>query len=130
MKRIALLSILLLAAAVAPTLLAADGEQTLEGEYHWTNADIKGPVKAVFTATGDNTWDVSFYFNFRDKDRTYTGTATGSLSDGSLSGVVKNENQRRTFTFEGTTTGGQFEGNHAETTGGGARETGTIVLKG
>ncbi len=130
MKRIALLLALALTVSLVPAVLAADGEKTLNGEYHWTNADEKGALKAVFTPTGKETWDVSFYFQFRDKDHTYTGTATGSLSDGSLSGTVKNENQRRTFTFEGTTADGSFEGKHAETTGGGERRTGTLVLGG
>lgn len=134
MKRIALLLALALTTVLVSATVVADStkpmEKTLTGEYHWTNADEKGALKAVFKPTGDDTWDVSFYFQFRDKDHTYSGTATGSLSDGSLSGTVKNENERRTFTFEGTTTAGNFEGKHAETTGGGERRTGTLALGG
>lgn len=130
MKRIALLLALALTAALVPAALVADGEKTMTGQYHWTNANERGSLEAVFTPTGEDTWDVSFFFKFNDQDHTYSGTATGSLTDGSLAGTVQNENKRRTFTFTGTTRSGSFTGRHAETTGGGERRTGTLTLGG
>ena len=121
-----LLAVLTLGLCVAPNAFAA--EQTLIGEYHWNQGGASGDLKAVFQSTGENTWDVSFYFDFRSKPHVYSGTATGSLKDGKLEGTVKNENERRTFTFEGNTENGSFQGDHAETTRGEALRTGTLSL--
>lgn len=127
MKRIlalaALSTVLLL--ALSPAAFAE--ETTLIGEYHWNQGGASGDLKAVFESTGENTWDVSFYFDFRSKPHVYSGTATGSLAEGKLEGTVKNETKRRTFTFEGSFTDGTFEGDHSETTRGELR-TGTLSL--
>ena len=100
---------------------------TLTGEYVW-NAGGSGDLRAEFTSTGDGTWDVSFHFKFRGRPHTYTGTATGSLSQGELKGTVKNENRERTFTFTGKMEGGRFRGTHAEITGGSPESTGTLTM--
>ncbi|MDA8017067.1 MAG: hypothetical protein MPN21_06410 [Thermoanaerobaculia bacterium] len=107
---------------------AAFAEETLVGEYQWDQGGASGDLRAVFEPTGDNTWEVSFYFDFRSKPHVYSGTATGSLEDGTLEGTVKNENKRRTFTFEGSFQNGEFRGNHAETTRGEPIRTGTLTL--
>ena len=129
MKRyFSLLAILLVCLFFQGSLFAEDAaEKTLVGEYHW-NKGHSGDLKAVFTAKGEGTWDVSFYFDFRDKPHTYTGEATGSM-DGELSGVVKNESKERTFKFKGSFNEGVFEGDHEETTPSRAGETGTLMLK-
>ena len=131
MKRtLCLLLFLLTCLLVHGTVIAEDAENaetTLIGEYHW-NRGHSGDLKAVFTSTGEGTWDVSFYFDFRDKPHTYTGTATGSM-DGKLSGEVKNESKKRTFSFEGAFSDGVFEGNHEELTPERAGKTGTLMLK-
>ena len=101
---------------------------TMDGEYHWTGRDMTGPVKAELTPAGENRWEVSFYFQFRDKPHTYTGIAEGSLTSGSLKGEVQNENKKRTFTFTGSVEDGRFEGTHAEIHDGAVRDTGTITL--
>ena len=107
---------------------AAPGK-TMKGEYHWTQADDRGALEAVFTPTEEeSTWSVEFYFHFNGQDHTYSGTATGSLADGPLEGVVKNEAKKRTFTFTGETAAGKFEGTHEETTKGRQRRTGTLFL--
>jgi hypothetical protein len=109
------------------TVVSAADTRTLTGEYHW-NAGTSGDLEAVFTPTGDGTWDVSFHFRFRGRAHTYTGTAQGSLSQGELKGKVKNENKARTFTFSGKMEDGSFRGSHAETTGGSPDRTGTMTL--
>ena len=106
----------------------AEETATLTGEYQWDQGGSSGELRAEFTSTGENTWDVSFHFDFRGKGHIYEGTAEGSLTDGSLEGEVKNENRRRTFTFTGTTAGGQFEGTHAELEDGKPFDTGTLTL--
>lgn len=104
-------------------------ETTLIGEYHWERGETRGDLKAVFTPKADDTYDVSFYFDFRGDAHTYSGEATGSLTDGALQGEVKNEAKNRTFTFEGTIADGKFEGTHAEVGGRrGSRQTGTLKL--
>ncbi len=104
-------------------------EQTLIGAYHWERGETKGELKAVFTPSGEGSWDVAFHFDFRGDAHTYTGEAKGSLTDGSLEGTVLNEDKNRTFTFEGTVEEGKFEGTHAEVGGRrGSRQTGTLTL--
>ena len=105
----------------------AAAETTLTGEYVW-NRGPTGDLKAVFTETGEGTWDVSFHFDFRETPHTYTGVAKGSMS-GKLSGEVKNEDKKRTFSFEGEFKDGVFSGNHEELTPSRAGETGTLTLK-
>lgn len=102
----------------------------MEGNYQW-NADPNNPgtLEAVFTPDG-NGYKVAFHFRFDGRNHTYSGSAEGSLADGPLKGTVKNEDKRRTFTFEGTTSGGNFSGNHAEIgRNGKVIDTGTLTLR-
>ena len=104
---------------------------TLNGTYVWSSSPNEpGDLRAVFTPAGEGKWTVNFYFHFSGRDRIYTGTAEGDLSNGNLKGEVKNEEKKRTFTFEGTTKNGDFSGQHAEVGGRyGSRKTGTLELK-
>ncbi len=130
MKRLALLCTLLaLTALTADGFAAKGGDQTLKGEYYWVGDRSHGDLRAVFTESGQNQWQVAFYFEFSDGPHTYEGTATGNLSDGTLQGEVKNENQRRTFTFEGSFENGIFKGTHAEIRRGRASHMGTLTLR-
>lgn len=134
MKKIALSVALALAAvallALPGTLVQADEGQKLNGSYVWDQGSANGELEAVFTATGEGTWDVSFYFNFRDEDHIYTGTAEGSLSNGTLAGKVQTEDKQATFTFTGTVTDGKFTGTHARVRNGEEAKTGTLTLGG
>ena len=127
MKRSAVVLALLLGLTFAH---GAPEMQTLTGEYHWSGRNASGDLEAVFTSTGDQTWDVSFHFKFRGRPHTYSGTAEGSLSQGELKGTVKNENKGRTFVFSGTVKDGKFRGTHAETEGDREQSTGTLTLSG
>jgi hypothetical protein len=86
------------------------------------------PLRAVFTPTGVGQWDVVFHFEFHNKKHIYRGTAQGNLDGGDLIGEVKNENKRRTFTFQGTFRDGAFHGTHAEIKRTGERRTGSMTL--
>jgi hypothetical protein len=116
-----------------PQLLAEEKAEpetrTLTGAYEWSARGSGGDLEAVFTPTGENTWNVSFHFTFRGDEHTYTGTAEGGLGDGSLSGTVLNETEKRTFTFTGEFAEGEFSGTHAERHGESDVDTGTITLK-
>ena len=130
MRRI-VLCLVLAAIAIAPAALGADadaGTKTLSGEYYWSERDESGALEAVFEPTGDGMWDVTFRFSFRDRPRVYTGTATGSLTDGPLEGSVVNDDKKRTFTFSGAFENGSFRGSHAETTADRESDTGTMTL--
>ena len=127
MKRSTVLLALLL---VMPAVHGAPETQTLTGEFLWSGGGASGDLEAVFTSTGEQTWDVSFHFEFRGRPHVYTGTAEGSLSQGELRGKVKNENKGRTFLFSGTVKDGKFQGTHAETEGGREQSTGTLTLSG
>jgi len=127
MKRTVLL--LMIAAMLLPANgIRAEDTTTLTGEYIWTSRDTRDDLEAIFTPAGDAKWDVSFYFNFRDEPHTYTGTASGSLTEGKLEGEVRNESKQRLFVFSGQFEDGKFKGTHAEIRDGNRRDTGTITL--
>ena len=107
----------------------AEENRTRVGEFVWDSGG-QGTLEAVFTATGEGRWDVVFRFKFRGERHVYTGTAEGSLTDGTLSGTVLNENQRRTFTFSGDVQEGRFSGRHSEVQNGREKSTGTLTLGG
>ena len=132
MPRGVLLSAVVLASLVIPsaTSFCAQDARTLHGEFAWTQSNRSGDLAAIFTPTGEGTWDVSFRFEFRSSPHTYSGTAEGSLDDGALKGTVTNESGKRSFTFRGEFKNGEFSGTHAETTGGSRKSTGTLKLSG
>jgi len=117
--------VLLITVAVG---LADDGKKTLKGSYDWTGGK-SGPLTADFFPTDDaKTWKVEFRFDFHGP-HLYTGTATGNLEDGKLSGEVESDQRKRTFVFSGSFEDGQFSGTHTETTKGRQQDTGTMKLK-
>ncbi len=130
MKNVARCALVLTLVLLTSALWASDGMavKTMTGEYLWNRQDGPGPIKAEFVATDDNQWNVSFYFNFRDVDHVYSGTATGSLSHGELRGEVMSDGERpQPFVFEGTVESGTFTGTH-RTEGEDGEETGTLTL--
>jgi len=125
-----ILFVAVLACVAALTVVNATESRTLRGEYQWDQRGKGGDLEAVFTPTGDGAWDVTFHFEFRVKAHVYSGTAEGSLTEGSLSGKVFNENKKRTFLFTGSFEDGTFRGTHAEIHGDDRQETGTLSLEG
>jgi hypothetical protein len=121
---------LLLALPLALVSIAPAREAvTLEGHWVWDALGHDGRLAAVFTPTGEGTWDVAFHFEYQGK-HIYRGTAEGSLTEGSLRGEVIDDTGERTFSFRGKFRKGRFRGTHSETTGGGRRRTGTLTLRG
>lgn len=112
------------AATAAP---APSDKRTLSGDFVWSGGG-DGELEAIFTPTGDETWDVDFRFTFSGTPHVYSGTAEGTLA-GALKGKVKSDGRNRTFTFRGTFTDGVFAGTHAEITGAGEHATGTLTLR-
>ena len=129
MKRPLLPLLALIAASILTAgLLVAEEATTLEGEFVWNARGSAGDLEAVFTPTGEDTWNVDFHFEFRGSAHTYSGSAEGSLSEGALKGEVQNENKERNFTFEGKFNDGEFNGRHSEIKGGRAQSTGSLTL--
>jgi len=129
MNKIALPLVVLTVLALAQVPHShAEDNITLTGEFVWTQRDNSGSLEAVFTPAGEGEWEVAFHFDFRGTGHVYSGTAKGSLSEGELSGEVRNENKKRTFVFGGEFKDGVFNGTHAETTGDRKQETGTLTL--
>jgi len=121
------------AASAAISLLVGaveggESDRVLSGEYVSAFQSGWQPLRAVFTPTGIDTWDVVFHFKFHGKAHEYAGSAEGSLDEGSLSGRVENESKQRTFSFEGTFRDGEFRGTHAEIKRTGERRTGSLTL--
>lgn len=112
------------------TLAGVGDKETLTGSYIW-NSGQPSDLKAIFTETGTDSWDVAFHFRFRGRAEVFSGTASGNLSDGSLKGEVRNKNGRgsRTFTFRGEFENGSFKGKHAEVFGERESSTGTLTMK-
>ena len=102
--------------------------RTLTGEYISSFETGMQPLQAVFTAADGERWDVVFHFKFHGKKHSWEGHAEGSLDGGELRGQVQNENGRRTFTFQGSFSDGEFRGTHAETKRTGERRTGSLTL--
>ena len=129
------LSLCLFLAGTIMIQAADEKEVTLTGTFRWVkNGKEKTDdreLKAVFKPTGENTWSVSFYFKWGKRDKVYTGTATGDLKTGKLSGEAKGErNNSRSWTFTGEfDKAGVFKGTHKELTKGREGDTGVMVLK-
>ena len=88
------------------------GSQIFSGTYDWSDGDI-GELKAVFEPDGEAAWTVKFDFNWNGQERTWTGTAKGSLTDGSeVTGTATDGN--RNWVFEGSIKEGMMSGNHRE----------------
>jgi hypothetical protein len=129
MKHLAIVIFAVVLGLGASTAAYAEEGTTLNGSFVWEHGNTTGDLEAVFTPTGEATWDVSFHFTFRNQPHTYSGTASGSLSEGTLSGTVMNETKKRTFTFGGTFDDGVFSGEHAEVGESGSMQTGTLTLR-
>ena len=71
-----------------------------------------------------------FAVNFNNSWRTWKGTAQGDFETGAVSGLVRDENNNRAFTFAIERRKNRFEGTHYEVIRGRERKTGTISLKG
>ncbi len=110
----------------------ASEDVTLNGKFVWVRDDgtSEGDLKAVFTPTGENRWDVAFHFEWEDGPHVYAGTAEGNLRDGKLRGEVLNDSEERpsTFRFEGAFENGVFSGKHAYLDEGEPKEMGTLTL--
>ena len=89
-------------------------------------------LRTTFTATGPGKWGVSFRFTWRGTPHVYSGTATGSLTEGVLEGKIKNDEKHRNFTFTGVFADGVFKGTHTEVGRGRTdrvEQTGTMTLR-
>lgn len=118
---------------VFPGAATSTEEVTLEGSFVWAReeGDLGGDLKAVMTPDGENSWKIAFHFVWEEQPHIYTGTATGSLTDGVLEGKAINDSKERprTYRFSGTFEDGTFTGTHALIRKDGTeRDSGTLTL--
>ena len=129
---VCLCALVVLGLMVGGPSFAESEDITMEGGYVWQRRDggIPGDLKAVFTPSGEGSWDVVFYFEWEGEDREWKGTASGSLTDGSLEGeAVEERDRKRTFKFSGEVTEGHFVGDHGAMRDGELQKRGTLELK-
>lgn len=125
------LSLALVVATFASWSVFADTQpaaQTLKGSYMWEQAQETGALEAIFTPDGAGHWKVAFHFTFQGEAHVYSGTADGSLTNGSLAGRVQTDSGKGVFTFSGEFKDGKFQGSHARLTAGNEERTGTLSL--
>jgi hypothetical protein len=126
-------ALVLLLVASLTGIAFADDSETLTGTFVWERDDgeISGDLEARFTSTGDETWKVTFHFEWEGESRVWNGTAKGSLEKGKLEGeaVMDKADDPSTFTFKGKFKRGNFKGTHAQISKEGEpHATGTLTL--
>ncbi len=122
--------IVLLVCLMGLPVLATD-PVSMKGEFVWkrTDENKKGDLHAEFTEVKEGEWKVSFHFTWEEKPLTYTGIAKGNLKNGNLTGEVKSDDKKHSYTFEGTVVDGKLTANHKYLREDGtAGDTGTLVL--
>jgi hypothetical protein len=130
MKRFAPgLALLVSLLALPLATVHGDEGEKLKGSYVWDQGGTGGDLEAVFTPSGEGTWEVAFYFTFEGEDHIYKGTAKGSLTEGALEGQVDADKRPVTFSFEGSFAEGKFSGTHAQVREDGETRTGTLTLE-
>ena len=110
---IRLMALVAIVALAAMPSFAAD-DVTMEGQFVWEREDGShdGGLKAIFTPTGDGTWDVAFHFDWEDGPHVYTGSCSGDM-DGELTGDVVSDGEREmNFKFMGAFEDGTYTGTH------------------
>jgi hypothetical protein len=124
----ALLGLLVLTAMPA----LAGNDVTLEGGFVWEREDgnHEGDLTAIFTPKGEGEWSVAFHFDWEDGPHVYTGTCSGSLEEGELSGdIVSDGDGEMKFKFSGAFEDGLFSGTHGFVTEeGDLKNAGTLTL--
>ncbi len=120
--------------AIPWSALAAESERVLVGTYTAPDLGEPGPIRAVFSPSGETDggeiWSVVFTVTFDTAEYIFRGTAEGGLDQGELSGEVENESGSESYMFRGRHREGAFHATHAETTGGFMSQTGRMTLSG
>lgn len=81
------------------------GDVTMTGTFVWVGkAAETHELKAVLTPTGPGQYKAVYTFTWNRTPKTFTGTVTGNLRSGEISGT--GEGDRRKFTFTGTARNG------------------------
>ena len=114
--------------AVPAAAAAAEREAaTFTGTYDWKQGG-SDELSAEFTPDGPDRWKVTFRFRFDGKERTWKGTAEGSLNDGTkVTGTARNK--KKNFEWKATVEAGVMRGRHTEIFDGGRKfATGTFEV--
>ena len=129
------LAMLLILSGLGGISLAGD-EVTLQGQFVWNTTsgeEVTGDLKAIFTPTGEDAWDLAFHFEWEGEAKVYSGTVHGSLSEGALEGEVNDGGEgenRHTYRIRGSFKDGEFAGVHTILSNeDGPRDLGTLTLR-
>ena len=127
-RRFTGVAFLLVIAGLAFAATQAGETTTLRGSYDWKDGG-SDDLSADFEPDGDDRWMVTFRFRWNDRDHTWSGTAEGSLEDGSkLTGTATSGN--RNWVFEAGIEDGVMRGTHTEIQKSGKEyNTGSFELK-
>jgi hypothetical protein len=111
--RILLLGIVLILVGFGVgTAQARKDTTTFEGRYDWSQRG-GDELRADFRPDGKGHWTVAFRFRFNGREETWSGTAQGSLSDGStLTGTARMGS--RNWIFDAEIEDGVMRGSHRE----------------
>ena len=105
------------AAHAAGTALASapTGSVVMAGSFQWSGrANKRSDLQAVFAPAGSNSWSATYTFDWDGKPTVFTGTASGDLANGKVTGTAQSGS--RTWRFEARGTAGHLRGRHFETT--------------
>jgi len=118
--------LLLLAVGVTATQ-AGKSTATFEGKYDWAQGG-NDELRVDFKPDGEDRWKVAFRFHFSGRKETWSGTAVGSLHDGStLTGTATSGG--RNWIFKAGIENGVMRGTHREVKRGGREyATGTFEV--
>ena len=113
----------------AASLPTTARDANLLGTFIWSNEPLqKHEMHAKLTAIGTNEWQVVWDFDWKHHPMTFTGTVTGDLHNGSITGTGDAPDGKRHFAFDGLVKDGAIEFEHYEVTHG-KRHTGTGEMR-
>ena len=123
------IGLLALVCLLLPANLGAEETVTFRGEYVWDLDGHQNQVEAVFTSTGEGTWDVTFDFDYARREGTYEGTAKGSLQNGTIEAEVNDAGGTLRYRVEAEIEGDRLEGRHFDIYRGRKKVGGTLRLE-
>ena len=104
--------VLLLLGLGVGTAQARKDTTTFQGRYDWSQGG-GDELRADFRPDGENRWKVAFRFQFSGRKETWSGSAQGSLTEGStLTGTATMGS--RNWVFDAAIKDGVMSGSHRE----------------
>lgn len=120
--------IVVLALTAGVGIAESNDSQTFTGSYDWSDGRVDD-LTAEFKPDGADTWKVKFDFRWNGQSHNWTGTAKGSLAEGSQLTGTATDGYRK-WVFEASIEDGVMSGSHREIREGRKPyESGTFAIK-